>query len=222
MHRVPTRYTLGPFPVSELKCGLLAVVSCLCLFATLADSLNQDSILVRFDLTVAATLHRWATPRATTILLLATELGGSGVIALGLVVGVLCCVRRKWLFGAMWLAGLSGGEALNLLLKYLYSRPRPTLDNPFLIELNDGFPSGHAMAALIAYGMLAYFAMLTLRSRPARVLVLCVTTLVVLLVGFSRIYLRLHTFSDVAGGFAAGGWWLSTCIMGMKLLRRRR
>jgi membrane-associated phospholipid phosphatase len=43
-----------------------------------------------------------------------------------------------------------------------------------------------------------------------------------LLIGFSRIYLGVHYFSDVVAGFAAGGIWLSILITGMEIIRRRK
>jgi undecaprenyl-diphosphatase len=76
------------------------------------------------------------------------------------------------------------------------------------------------MEVVVLYGMLAYFAVLTLRTWQARAAVIFGTSLLVLLIGFSRVYLGVHYFSDVVGGFAAGGVWLSTCITAMECVRR--
>jgi undecaprenyl-diphosphatase len=120
------------------------------------------------------------------------------------------------------LAALAGGEALNLLLKELFARPRPFFVDPLLPVTGYSFPSGHAMVALVAYGMLAYFAILALRSWQARAAVVLGTSLLVLLIGFSRMYLGVHYFSDVLAGFAAGGVWLSALITAMEIIRRRK
>jgi membrane-associated phospholipid phosphatase len=45
--------------------------------------------------------------------------------------------------------------------------------------------------------------------------------MLILAVGFSRIYLGAHFLSDVVGGYAAGGCWLFACISTMELMRRR-
>src|SRR5882724_7831203 len=45
--------------------------------------------------------------------------------------------------------------------------------------------------------------------------------LLVVAVGLSRLYLGLHYFSDVVGGYAAGVLWLSACISGIEVARRR-
>jgi membrane-associated phospholipid phosphatase len=77
------------------------------------------------------------------------------------------------------------------------------------------------MLSLVVYGVLAYFVVLDLRTWRARIAVVFGTTLLVLLVGFSRMYLGVHYFSDVVAGYAAGGVWLSALITGMEKVRRR-
>src|SRR5260370_22393187 len=68
------------------------------------------------------------------------------------------------------------------------------------------------MAAFIAYGMRAYLLTLAIPRRRIQIAVVLLLGSVVLLVGFSRIYLGAHWFSDVVGGFAAGAVWLGFCI----------
>jgi undecaprenyl-diphosphatase len=117
---------------------------------------------------------------------------------------------------------LAGGEALDQLLKELFARPRPSFVDPLLLETGYSFPSGHAMMSLVTSGMLAYFAVLALQSWRARVAVIFGAALLALLIGFSRIYLGVHYFSDVVAGFAAGAIWLSILITGMEIIRRRK
>ncbi len=44
------------------------------------------------------------------------------------------------------------------------------------------------------------------------------SALLVMLIGFSRMYLGVHYFSDVVAGYAAGGVWLSALITGLETL----
>jgi undecaprenyl-diphosphatase len=69
------------------------------------------------------------------------------------------------------------------------------------------------MGSVVGYGLLVYLLLLPLlrRRRDRLAVVLAVTTLV-LLIGFSRVYLRAHYLSDVIGGFALGAAWLGVCI----------
>jgi undecaprenyl-diphosphatase len=200
----------------------LAAAGCLWLFGGVAEDLLNNDPLVRFDQTVATTLHERATPTLTAFFLVVTALGSLETIGLlGLVVAIIFGVRRKWLNLGTWLAALAGGLVLNELLKELFARPRPYFEHPLVLETSYSFPSGHATMSLIVYGMLAYFCVLAIRTWRARTAVVFGASLLVLLIGFSRIYLGVHYFSDVVAGFASGGIWLSALITGSETLRRR-
>ena len=77
------------------------------------------------------------------------------------------------------------------------------------------------MESLVVYGMLAYIAGLTLRSQSTRAVSVGGVALMVILIGFSRVYLGAHYMTDVVGGFAAGGAWLSAVITAWEAKRRR-
>ena len=78
------------------------------------------------------------------------------------------------------------------------------------------------MGSLIGYGMLAYvLTLLWIHSRGGQIAVVLGAALLVVAVGLSRLYLGLHYFSDVVGGYAAGVLWLSACISGVEVARRR-
>lgn len=97
----------------HLTLGLLVAAGGLWLFGELAENLTSNDPLVRFDETVATTLHRQATPAFTTVFLLITSLGTLEALGtLGLLVAVIYSLRRRWLYVGMWIAALAGGEAL--------------------------------------------------------------------------------------------------------------
>ena len=79
------------------------------------------------------------------------------------------------------------------------------------------------MESLIGYGMLAYLLLVLLPEARARSpLVVGAAAVLILAIGFTRLYLGVHYFSDVAGGYAAGVIWLSACISGLEITRRWR
>ena len=76
------------------------------------------------------------------------------------------------------------------------------------------------MESLVVYGMLACFAVLVSKGRGKRAVSVGGAAALMSLIGFSRPYLGAHYFSDVAGGFAAGGAWLSAVITGWEAMRQ--
>src|SRR5439155_11355775 len=113
------------------------------------------------------------------------------------------------------------GGVLDVGLKNLFERERPLFRDLLIVETTKSFPSGHSMGSFFGYGLIAYFLVLMLPRVWLRVCAVCGLALLVLAIGFSRIYLGAHYCSDVLGGFAVGGVWLATCITAVETLRRR-
>jgi undecaprenyl-diphosphatase len=217
------RLTPGQYLGLHLTVGLLAAAGSLWLFGGLAEDLLTGDPIVRFDRVLDDYLHAHATPPLTTFFLVVTAFGSiEAVVLLGVVVAAFLAWGRRWLFLGSWLAAVAGSAVLNQLLKGLFERPRPHFEHPLLVETSYSFPSGHAMESFVVYGMLAYFAVLALRSWEARVAMGCGAALLVMLIGFSRMYLGVHYFSDVLAGYAAGGVWLSALITGVETIRRSK
>ena len=217
------RLTPGQYLGLHLTLGLAAAAGCIWLFGGLAEDVTTGDPLVRFDRSAAAYLHSLATPSLTTFFLVVTALGSIETIALlGMIVAAILAKRRRWAYLGTWIAAVGGSVVLDRLLKELFARPRPFFEHPLLLETSYSFPSGHAMESLVVYGMLAYFAVLALESWRARTAAVFGAVLLVLLIGFSRMYLGVHYFSDVVAGYAAGGVWLSALITGAETIRRSK
>jgi membrane-associated phospholipid phosphatase len=93
-------------------------------------------------------------------------------------------------------------------LKLLFNRHRPLIP---LLEPAKGlsFPSGHAFMSVCFYGLLMII--IWKEERPHPVLkwtLLLIVVALLLSIGFSRIYLRVHYFTDVLAGFCIGSFWL--------------
>ena len=217
------RLTPGQYLGLHLTVGLVAAAGCLWLFGGIAEDILTNDPLVRYDRAIADYLHSVATPPLTLFFLVVTALGSIETIALlGIIMAAVFAKRRQWLYLGSWIAAAGGSAVLDRLLKELFARPRPFFEHPLLRETSYSFPSGHAMESLVVYGMLAYFAVLALDSWRARTAVVFGAVLLVLLIGFSRMYLGVHYFSDVVAGYAAGGVWLSALITGAETVRRSR
>jgi membrane protein DedA with SNARE-associated domain/membrane-associated phospholipid phosphatase len=217
------RLTPGQYLGLHLTLGLAAAAGCLWLFGGLAEDVLTNDPIVHYDRTIAAYLHSLANPPLTTFFLIVTALGSIETLALvGVVVAAILARRRQWLYFWTWAAAVGGSALLNHMIKDLFARPRPSFEHPLLLETSYSFPSGHAMESFVVYGMLAYFAVLTLRSWRARTAAVFSAAVLVILIGFSRMYLGVHYFSDVVAGYAAGGVWLSALITGAETIRRSK
>jgi membrane protein DedA with SNARE-associated domain/membrane-associated phospholipid phosphatase len=217
------RLTPGQYLGLHLTIGLLAAAGGLWLFGGLAEDLLTGDPIVRFDRALDAYLHARATPPLTTFFLIITAFGSiEPLVLLGVIMAAFLAWGRRWVFLGSWLAAVAGSAVLNHLLKELFARPRPHFEHPLLVETSYSFPSGHAMESFVVYGMLAYFAVLALRTWESRVGVVCGAALLVVLIGFSRMYLGVHYLSDVLAGYAAGAVWLSALITGVETIRRSK
>ena len=135
-----------------------------------------------------------------------------GLTALTVVLAIFFGLRRNWSDMLLVIFARVTASWLNDLLKAIFARPRPFFLDPIATAAFYSFPSGHVMGSVIVYGLLAYLLLQRKPSRPVRLVIIGVTTLIVLLVGLSRMVLGVHYLSDVLAGFAAGGAWLVVCV----------
>ncbi len=137
-------------------------------------------------------------------------------------VGFFARGRRSEAFGL--LLSVSGGPALNRLLKYLIARPRPTMEHVRVSGYwaHESFPSGHVTFYVCFFGFLffAAFALLP-KGSTARRVACTLAALPVLLVGLSRVYLGAHWPSDTLGAYLFSGLWLAFSLDMYRRWKRR-
>lgn len=201
--------------------GLVLSILSLWLFVGVAEDILEGDPIVDVDAAFATELHREATPFNTSVYILISSLGAQGIVAVAVVVGLYYALRRQWLNLIFWIIALGGGILLNILIKTVIARPRPYFVDPLALERSYSFPSAHSMTSLITYGMLAYFLVVSVRNRYVRIVIVFVAALFIILIGISRMALGVHYFSDVLGGFAAGGMWLGICIVAANIMKPR-
>ena len=207
------RQTATPMPVLRLALCTAAV------FVTVATQLDGIGI---FDALLAEELRRTISLPTLQTFLAITRFGNFLTLLMVVIGAALAlALRRRWLELAAWLAATVGNGLLNRFLKQLFARERPLFEHGLLVEPSFSFPSGHASGSLAVYGMLSW---LLIRWLPvaARLPTAMAAAAAILLIGFSRVILQVHYFSDVIAGFASAATWLCLCIAVTERLRRRQ
>jgi membrane-associated phospholipid phosphatase len=196
------------------------------LFSQLALAVTAGGPIVSLDGAVAVWLQSHATGFATDVLRAVTQLGGATfLLAVTIVAALVLLLKRRIAHAALMGAALVGGEGLNMALKAAFERPRPSFSEPLATAAGYSFPSGHAMVALAVYGALAFVIATSVKSRRAQVLIPVAAAVLVLAIGFSRLYLGVHYVSDVLAAYGAGLAWLTVCglaLLGASRLRAAR
>jgi len=207
---------LGP----RMGIGLLAAAIVMVLFAVLASEVLEGETQ-HFDDAVRMTVYGVASPRATTVLHAITQLGSPLFLLPMTLVASLIFLRRRRIRGAILLtATMVGVSLLNWILKSVFQRPRPLPFFGLTVPASYSFPSGHSLAAFCFYGALAALVTARLRSTFWSALVWAGAVVIIVAVGFSRLYLGLHYPSDIIGGYATGFVWVLTVASADRMFRR--
>jgi len=123
--------------------------------------------------------------------------------------------RHRWYSIKIPVISLSS-VLLMYLLKFVFNRPRPLI--PLLQEAKGlSFPSGHALNSMAFYGLLIYLVSRNVANKTLRWVLFVCLGFTILMIGISRVYLRVHYASDVMAGFCVGFMWL---ILSIWLLRK--
>lgn len=126
--------------------------------------------------------------------------------------------RHRWYSIRVPAVALSS-LGLMFVLKNLFGRQRPLI--PLLEEARGlSFPSGHALMSVTFYGLLIYIVYHLWKHPVAKWSMITFLVFLIIIIGFSRIYLRVHYTSDVLAGFAAGFLWLVLSLWVLENMER--
>jgi membrane protein DedA with SNARE-associated domain/membrane-associated phospholipid phosphatase len=207
----------------HLLIGFAVSLAIIGIFASITETIVDNSPLTRFDVTVAARLHESVAPSALRLFSFLSSLGGRGAMTLLLFGGAMIyAIRRRGLELVGWCAAFIGGALLDATLRFVVRRSELPFADVVLIDWGTGLASGHALGVLVGYGMLAYLVSSVLRRASTRTVVAVLATAMVVAITISRLYLGQHYISDASAGLAAGLLWLTTCISGIEVARQRR
>ncbi|HMK17935.1 MAG TPA: phosphatase PAP2 family protein [Chitinophagaceae bacterium] len=170
-----------------------------------------------FDEDVFAALRPYITPARTRFMNSITFFGKhDALIPLNiLLIGYFIYKKKRWFAIRITALALSS-LLLKFILKFYFQRARPDIP---VIEKVDGysFPSGHALIGVVFYGLVIFVIWHEVKQKWLKIILTIFFVLFILLISFSRIYLRVHYASDVIAGISVGFIWL---VLSLNIIQR--
>jgi len=200
---------------------LIVLVVGIYVFATFALTVeaSEDAVLPG-DTAVARRLQNVSIPGGQAMVDALNWCGQAGpLVVLAVAVGVGLLVTRHYAEIVLMMSAV-GVHLVNQTLKHLVASPRPT---PDLVRVSGhesgfGYPSGHAMATVVYGGIITYLAWWCVRPRALRLTIQAAAVLMMLGIGFSRVYVGAHWPSDVLGGYL---WGILYVVVVVAIFHRR-
>ena len=170
-------------------------------FIALAEDVFNKEIMngdiIGYKIISTFLISDFATPIAKFI----TNFGGA-IFLITLTVILFILIKNKKI-GLSIFSNLVIITVLNQLLKRILQRPRPT-EFRIVEETGYSFPSGHSMVSMAFYGIIIYLVYKNVTNKYLKWTLITLLSLLILSIGFSRIYVGVHYFTDVVGGFLLG------------------
>lgn len=183
----------------------LEVILSICFILILIFVLNGN--ISNFDNNIYSLISNLISSSMTSFMKIITFLG-SAYTLITITVLLILFSKDKIYFSI----NLIGIFLLNQLLKHIIQRPRP-VDINIINENGYSFPSGHSMISMAVYGFLIYYIYKNMNNKRLKWILILLLSILILLIGFSRIYLGVHYASDVLGGFILSLIWLIIFIL---------
>lgn len=183
-----------------IKKNLKWVVLFICLVGFLAlteDVFNKEIMqgdIIGYKIISTFLISDFVTPIAKFI----TNFGGAIFLSIATIALLLLIKNKK--IGLSIFSNIVIITILNQLLKRILRRPRPT-EFRIVEETGYSFPSGHSMVSLAFYGYLIYLIYKYINNKHLKRTLIIILSVLICIIGVSRIYLGVHYTSDVLGGF---------------------
>lgn len=206
----------------HLTVGAVILLVAVAIFGNIAVDLAPPGHMVALDLQVSRWFYLHVSPWLTWFFRLISGLHGTvGVLCLAGLFASVLTRKRSWTWLCLLALSVPLGMLLNVLLKNIFQRARPSFEQPLLTLATYSFPSGHVAAATLLYGVLGAY--LLSRSQGGwRVLIVLGAFAMVLLVGLSRMYLGVHYLSDVVAAVVSSTGWLAITFSAVATWRKRQ
>jgi len=198
-------------------------------FIALADEVNEGDTQHFDKLIWEKTLSRTDDPSDTVgprwlgeVMRDFTALGGVAVLSIITVtVAGYLVLDGKRRAATFVLLSILGGLLLSTALKRSFDRKRPPMELRAAYVYTSSFPSGHSMLSATVYLTLGSLLMRFQPRRRLKIYCLLIAVILTMLIGISRVYLRVHWTTDVLAGWTAGLVWALICWLAARVLQKQ-
>jgi undecaprenyl-diphosphatase len=216
--------TKGRFLMSLSKIQLSILYMLVAFIAfTLLSSLYDSNLFMAFDQIITSWVSTIFPSEFLPFFIFITDVGSYRITLPILFIVVLYLLyKREYLLFVLAVLTYNGVRSINHFLKGFFERDRPPLLDRLVEAHYYSFPSGHSMNSIAFYGLLCWLLLQlsVLQNKKWRVTIISLFSVLILFIGLSRIYLRVHYPTDVIGGFLAGSTYLVGSILIFRLFQR--
>lgn len=200
---------------------LWLTLTCVFIFLVLVLAIRQPSVQA-IDNRLIQLLDPIRKPAVIAFFTKITDFGSSNFLNPLIVLFMIYLLFRKKILSFILLPAVYLLErGANEILKNWVMRDRPDL--PHLVHATGfSFPSGHAMNASSVYGMLILLILPLIRKQWARYVWAAINLTMILLIGFSRPFLRVHYFTDIWAGYCAGVFFVALSAIALIFVYNRK
>lgn len=170
----------------------------LILFSIFAYKIVMDKSIYIDKIVYDFICDNFMSERMTNIVKILTSLG-SALVVIILTIVLFIAIKNKRIAVSI-VINLIVITILNNLLKIIFLRPRPNVNN-LILESGYSFPSGHSSTGMAFYGYLIYLIYKYVNNKKIKISLIIFLSLVIVAIGLSRIYLGVHYASDVLAGY---------------------
>ncbi|MDO8561244.1 MAG: phosphatase PAP2 family protein [bacterium] len=178
--------------------------------------------IAALDTSVEQALYAVRDPSIVQFFIWLTELGDAyTIIGFTLIAAIILAYAKRWSLAAGLFTSAFGSLLLSYIIKHVVARPRPPAPLYAYVESTQyAFPSTHATLSVAFYAFLVW---LIYKKLPIawRFPLIGLATVLIITIGFSRLYLGVHYPSDVLVGYLLGGIFVMLGITVAKKLERR-
>lgn len=176
--------------------------SALAIFGLIAYFVATNEVLA-FDTLIRESIYGIRNDTLTSVMIFITYLGNWQTVTLLCLVALIFPKTRNSYGLSMSLSPIFSSITYKLL-KTLFARSRPDTILHLIHQGGYSFPSGHSMTGFVFYGMIIWLCTKNLKNKTMVTIITVILSMLILLIGFSRIYLGVHFPTDVLAGWVLG------------------